>query len=136
VANQGESCVLLADRHHGLRDSVRGLLEGRFGTVFMVANETSLLEGAARLQPQLVVVDLTLSDGDLRGLLGRVSSRAPDCRVMLLSVHDERTVAESALADGADAVVLKRCLATDLLPAVEALLAGRCYLSPAIERRA
>ena len=40
--------MLLADRHHGLRDSVRGLLEAEFETVFMVANEVSLLEGAGR----------------------------------------------------------------------------------------
>jgi DNA-binding NarL/FixJ family response regulator len=50
--------------------------------------------------------------------------------VLLLSVHDERTVAEGALAAGADAVVLKRCLATELMPAIDAVLAGRRYLSP------
>jgi DNA-binding NarL/FixJ family response regulator len=37
--------VLLADQHHGLRDSVRGLLEAEFDTVFMVATEAALLEG-------------------------------------------------------------------------------------------
>jgi len=122
--------VLLADRHHGLRDSVRGLLETEFETVFMVANEASLLEGAERLQPPVVVLDLSLSAGDLRSLLGRIGTRAPNAKVLLLSVHDEPTVAESALAAGAAAVVLKRCLATDLLPAVDAVLAGQRYISP------
>mgnify|MGYP003693628541 CR=1 FL=1 len=54
--------------------------------------------------------------------------------MLLLSVHDERTVAESALAAGAHAVVLKRCLATDLMPAVDAVLAGKRYLSSGITR--
>jgi len=130
VTNQKSSCVLLADRHHGLRDSVRGLLETEFETVFMVANEASLLEGAERLQPPVVVLDLSLSAGDLRSLLGRIGTRAPNAKVLLLSVHDEPTVAESALAAGAAAVVLKRCLATDLLPAVDAVLAGQRYISP------
>jgi DNA-binding NarL/FixJ family response regulator len=131
---QTRSCVLLADRHHGLRDSVRGLLETEFDTVFMVANEASLLEGAERLNPAVVLVDVSLSAGDLNGLVGRIGARAPGAKVLLLSVHDERTVAEGALAAGADAVVLKRCLATDLMPAVDALLAGQRYLSPGISQ--
>jgi len=130
VTNQNSSCVLLADQHHGLRDSVRGLLETEFETVFMVANEASLLEGAERLQPPVVVLDLSLSAGNLRSLLGRIGTRAPNAKVLLLSAHDEPTVAEFALAAGADAVVLKRCLATDLLAAVDAVLAGQRYISP------
>ena len=63
------NCVLLADRHHGLRDSVRGLLETQFDTVFMVATEAALLEGAGHLNPEVVVVDLSLSSGDMSGLL-------------------------------------------------------------------
>lgn len=126
------NCVLLADRHHGLRDGVRGLLETEFETVFMVADEASLLEGAERLRPEVVVVDLSLSAGDLRGLLGRIIARAPGAKMLLLSVHDEASVAKSALSAGADAVVLKRSLATDLVPALEALLAGKHYLSPEI----
>ena len=85
--------MLLADRHHGLRDSVRGLLESQFETVFMVADEASLLEGVGRLHPAMVLVDLSLSSSDLPGLLGRLDARAPGTKVLLLSVHDERTVA-------------------------------------------
>ena len=130
--SQLRSCVLLADRHHGLRDSVRGLLETEFDTVFMVATEAALLEGAGRLSPAVVLVDMSLSEGDLNGLLGRIGARASGAKVVLLSVHDERTVAESALAAGADAVVLKRCLGTDLMPALDAVLAGQRYLSPGV----
>ena len=132
--NHKRNCVLLADRHHGLRDSVRGLLETEFDTVFMVATEASLLEGAGRLNPAIVMVDLSLSAGDLIGLLRRIGARAPGVKVLLLSVHDERTVAESAVTAGADAVVLKRCLATDLMPAVDAVIAGQRYLSPGIAK--
>ena len=127
-------CVLLADRHHGLRDGVRGLLETAFNTVFMVADEASLLEGAAQMQPTVVVLDLSLSGGDLAGLLDRIRVRASKAKVLLLTVHDEPTVAEAAIASGADAVVLKRCLATDLLPAVDTLRAGGHYISPGMSR--
>jgi DNA-binding NarL/FixJ family response regulator len=102
------NCVLLADQHHGLRDSVRGLLEMEFDTVFMVATEAALLEGAGRLSPVVVVVDFSLAAGDLSGLLHRIGARAPGAKLLLLSVHDEGTVADAALAAGADGVVLKR----------------------------
>jgi DNA-binding NarL/FixJ family response regulator len=130
VSNQKSSCVLLADRHHGLRDSVRGLLEIEFESVFMVANEASLMEGVGRLKPAVVVLDLSLAGGDLRGLLARVAERAPGSKVLMLTVHDEATVAKAALAAGAEGVVLKSRLATDLLPAVDALRVGRRFLSP------
>jgi DNA-binding NarL/FixJ family response regulator len=134
VSYQKSSCVLLADRHHGLRDSVRGLLETEFETVFMVADEASLVEGAGRLRPTVVVLDLSLSAGGLGGLLGRIAERSPGSKVLMLTVHDEPSVADAALAAGANAVVLKRSLATDLMPAVDALLAGKRYLSPGISR--
>jgi DNA-binding NarL/FixJ family response regulator len=127
-----KSCVLLAERHHDLRDGVRGLFETSFDTVFMVADEASLLEGAGRLRPALVVIDIALSGGDLAGLLARVSERAPGSKLLVLSVHDEITVAEAALAAGADGIVLKRSLSSDLMLAVDALRAGRRYLSPGI----
>ena len=44
--------------------------------------------------------------------------RCPELKVVVLSVHDEDTVRQAALAAGADAVVLKRAIATDLLPAI------------------
>ena len=127
-----KSCVLLAERHHDLRDGIRGLLETAFDMVFMVANEASLLEGAEHLRPAVVVIDISLSAGDLTGFLARVSERAPGTKLLLISVHDETTVAEAALRAGADGVVLKRNLATELMPAVDELLAGRSYFSRSI----
>ena len=120
----------MADWHHGLRDSVRGLLEVEFESVFMVANQASLVEGVGRLKPAVVVLDLSLAGGDLPGLLGRIAELAPGSKVLMLTVHDEATVAQAALTAGAEGVVLKSKLATDLLPAVDALRAGKRYLSP------
>jgi DNA-binding NarL/FixJ family response regulator len=125
------NCVLLADRHQALSDGARGLLGTMFECVFAVSEEGSLLEGAARIQPSLVVVDLSLAEGDMSGLLTSIRQRAPAAKVLLLTVHDEATVATAALTAGADGVVLTRAIATDLLPAVEAILGGRCYRSAA-----
>jgi DNA-binding NarL/FixJ family response regulator len=113
-----QRCVLLADRHQGLTEGIRGLLETAFGTVVMVADEASLLEGAGRLQPDVAVIDVSLAhDGGLDWLRA-VKDRCPHVRMVVLSVHDEETVRRAAFAAGADAFVLKRDIVTDLLPAV------------------
>jgi DNA-binding NarL/FixJ family response regulator len=115
------SCVLLADRHQGLTEGVRGLLETMFTTVVMVADETSLLEGAVRLRPDAAVVDLSLARRSGLGWLRELRRRCPGLKVIALSVHDEESVRRAAIEAGADAVVLKRAIATELLPAVERL---------------
>lgn len=125
-------CVLLADRHHGLADGMRGLLETAFDAVVMVADENSLYESAARLQPTLAVVDLSLARRDSLDWLPRLRQDCPRLKIIVLSVHDEPSVRRSALAAGADGFVLKRALATDLLPAVDAVLAGEPYPAPPV----
>jgi DNA-binding NarL/FixJ family response regulator len=119
------SCVLLADRHHALAEGTRSLLETAFGSVVMVADVASLLEGAARVQPDVVVVDLSLSrEGGLEWL-GALCHRCPATKVVALSLHDERSVCDAALRAGAHALVLKRNLASDLLPTVARLRGKR-----------
>ena len=119
MAEEPLRCVLLADRHHGLTEGVRGLLETAFLTVVMVADETSLIEGAVRLRPEIAVVDLSLARGRGLGWLRELRRRCPDLKVIVLSVHDEQSVRDAAMEAGADAFVLKRAIATDLLPAVD-----------------
>jgi len=121
VREQPLSCVLLADRHHGLTEGVRGLLETAFGTVVMVADEASLLEGASRLRPDVAVVDLSLAQDGGLGWLRALRRSRPELKVIVLSVHDEESVHRAAMDAGADAFVLKRAIVTDLLPAVARL---------------
>jgi DNA-binding NarL/FixJ family response regulator len=115
-------CVLLADRHHGITEGIRGLLETAFDAVVMVADEISLLESAARLRPALAVVDLSLARGNSLQWLQRLRASSPGSKIIAISVHDEPGIVRAALESGADAFVLKRSLATDLLPAIDALL--------------
>ena len=125
-------CVLLADRHHGLIEGIDGLLKTTFATVVMVTDENSLIESASRMQPAVVVADLSVPGGGGFAWLGRLLGQSPASKVIVLSVHDEPTVVQSALEAGASGFVLKRAIASDLLNAVDAVLAGKRYVSPAI----
>ncbi len=124
MSDTNARCVLLADRHHGVTEGVRSLLRTMFDVVVMVADGPSLFESATRIGPALAVVDLSLErDGDL-GWLSRLRAGCPELKLIVVSVHDEPAVARAARKAGADGFVLKRCIATDLLPAAETVLAG------------
>jgi DNA-binding NarL/FixJ family response regulator len=125
-------CVLLADPHHGLSEGVRGLLATTFATVVMVADEGSLFESAGRLHSDLTVVDLALSRGNGLDLVRRLRGRFPDMKLIIISVHDQSVLSRSVLEAGADGFVVKRAIATDLLAATDAVLAGQQFVSPAI----
>lgn len=115
------SCVLLADRHHGLTQGVRGLLETVFESVVMVADEVSLIEGAVRLEPDVAVVDLSLAQDRNLGWLRELRKCCPHLKLVVLSVHDEPSVRLAVMQAGGDAFVLKRRIATDLLSVIDAV---------------
>jgi len=127
---QHPTCAILADRHLGLAEGVRDLLEAAFQTVYVVADPASLQDGAQRLSPALIVLDLSFAGCDFGPLLQKIRSLSPNSRVIVLTVHDQATVARLALAAGADSVVLKRCVASDFLPAIDAVLHDKGYVSP------
>jgi DNA-binding NarL/FixJ family response regulator len=132
MKSEAVKCVLLADRHHGLTEGIRGLLETSFDAVVMVADEASFLESAERLRPTIVVADLALAHGESFGWLRRLLMRRPESRVIVLSTHDELTVTRAALEAGAAGFVLKRDISSQLLNAVEAVLAGKNYVPPGV----
>jgi DNA-binding NarL/FixJ family response regulator len=84
-----KSSALLADRNTRYVEGVRGLLETAFDTVYTVADAGSLVEGADRLQPTLIVADLAIAEGDFAGLIRQLRKSSPASKVIALTVHDE-----------------------------------------------
>lgn len=126
--------VLLADSHLNMLGGVHRLLDATFETVLMVADERSLADALTAFWPELVVVDLSLPGSEEANIARRLTIRHPQLRLIVLSVHDEPAVARQLMEGGAAAFVLKRTAAVDLLPAVEEVLRGGTYVSPALQR--
>ena len=118
------SCALRAEPHHGLAEGVRALLATAFDAVVMVTDQTSLLEAAGGLNLRLAVVNLSLARPDVGAFLQALRTECPALRVVFLSVHDETAISRSVLDAGADGFVVKRNIAAELLPAVDAALGG------------
>ncbi len=123
------STIIIADGHPQMLTGVRRLLENRFGSVLMVADEVSLMDALDQIRPDLLIVDLSLPVADGGNVVAAVRRRHPALPVIVLSVYDEPDVADEMLSAGAAGFVLKRTAATELLPAVEAVFAGRSYMS-------
>lgn len=134
MSAESVKCVLLADRHHGVTEGIRGLLESMFEAVVMVADENSLLECASRLHPTVAVVDLSLARGDGLRWLQKLRALCSALKIIVLSVHDEPSVGRSVIAAGADGFVLKHALATELLPAIDAVMSGERYISSGLSQ--
>jgi DNA-binding NarL/FixJ family response regulator len=126
------SRALLADAHIDMLASVHGLLHELFETVVMVADEPSLMETVETLRPELVVVDLSLPGTGEANIARRLKVRDPTLCIVVLSVHDDPTIASQVRKAGAAGFVLKRTAATELGPAVEEVLRGGAYVSPCI----
>ena len=114
----------MADRHLGLMESVRGLLETEFEAVVVVGDEVSLFESVRQLHVAMAVVDLSLRRGDGLGLIRRIRSHFPQLKLIALSVLEEQNAKSAAIEAGANGFVIKRSIATDLLPAIDTVLAG------------
>jgi len=98
-----------------------------------VADALSLKEGVQRLTPALVVMDISLLGDNYASLLNEVHKLSPASKVIVLSVHDQAGVARRAMACGAQSVVLKRSIGTELLTAINAVLCGKEFISPGFD---
>jgi DNA-binding NarL/FixJ family response regulator len=128
--------VLLADSHLNMVTGVYSLLETIFESVLMVSDEHSLLEAVSTFRPDLVIADLSLpspSEGAGVNLARRLKRHYPELRLIVLSVHDDPIVVAEVRSAGAAGFVLKRSVGSDLLPAVQEVLAGGMYVSPAVQ---
>ncbi len=125
--------VILADRHQNMLEGIRGLLEAMFETVVMVADKASLFDTAEKINPDLAVVDLSLPVSGEINIARQLKDKYPDLKIIILSVHDDKTVVSEIMDSGVSGFVLKRSTASDLISAVDEVLGGKTFVSPSLE---
>ena len=125
-----QSRVILADKHSNMLGGIRHLLEDEVKTVLMVADETSLYHALENFNPDVVVADLSLPISTETNIAWALKRRFPKIKVIILSIHDEKSVIDDTMAAGVEGFVLKRRAVIDLIPAIREVLQGHKYISP------
>src|ERR1700730_15199176 len=118
--------VLVADDHEVVRAGLKSLFAG---TDIKVAAEASTGEAAARLalkhDPDVVLMDIRMPDGDGLNALGRIKLDRPDMPILMLSTYDNPTYVARAVALGAHGYVLKGASRDKLLEAIRMAAQGQ-----------
>ncbi|MFP2929926.1 response regulator [Pyxidicoccus sp. 3LG] len=128
--------VLLTDDHQLVRAGLRALLE-TFGDVEVLAecgDGQEALVLADRLQPQVMLLDISLPGLNGIEVARRVRKVSPSTRVLILSMHTGAEYVTQALRAGVAGYLIKDAAVEELKVALESVRQGRTYLSPAISQ--
>lgn len=123
--------IVLADDHAVLRHGLHSLLNHEHGCVVVgeAADGPMAVELAARLQPDVLVIDIMMPGMSGLEVIRQVHARAPRTRAVVLSMHADAVYVREAIRAGAVGYVLKESPSVELIQAVREAAQGRRYLS-------
>lgn len=126
--------ILIADDHGMLVDGLRKLLETDYEILGAVSDGRQILHEVQRLDPQLVVIDISMPSLNGIDATRQLREAGCSCKILILTMHPDATLAREALDAGASGYILKSSPASELLNAIKEVLLGRTFLSPAVTR--
>ncbi len=124
--------VLLADDHTLLLEAFEKLLADDCDVVGTVSNGHALLEEAARLRPDIVVVDIAMPLLNGIDAARRLRQLHPNIRIAFLTMNEDPDLAAEAFRAGASGYLLKRSAASELLTAIREMMQNRSYVTPLV----
>ncbi len=130
--------VLIADDHPMLLAGVRTVLNRDPGVEVIgeAGDGETALRMAIELNPAVMVLDLSMPDLNGVEVTRQLLARCPDCKVIVLTVHEDRAYLRKLIEVGAAGYVLKRSAPEDLRRAIHAVASGGMYLDPSIAAHA
>ena len=129
--------ILLVDEHVVVREGFAQLIgeEPGWKICGQTADSQKALYDIASLQPDVVVLDISVKQGNGIELIKRIKAVYAELPILVYSVHDEYIYAERCLRAGARGYVMKQSPMEELLLALRRVLAGERYLSPRMQER-
>ncbi len=130
----GRHRVLIVDDHPLVREWVAGLIEREADLMICghAEDAQSALAAVVKAKPDLIVIDLSLNRSSGLVLIKDLHAQFPAIQILVLSMHEEPSIAERALRAGARGYILKRESTTRVIEGIRAVLAGQIYLSPSL----
>lgn len=126
--------VLLVDDHAIVREGLKSVLGGHpeFEVVGEAGDGPAAVARVAELDPDVVLLDVSLPGMHGAEVTTRLLADRPDRRVLILTVHEDRGYLRALLEAGAVGYVLKRATADELLQAMRAVAGGGTYIDPSL----
>jgi len=128
--------VLIVDDHPIVRHGLRRMIDAEPDLVVCGEAQSDREARAAirELSPDIMIVDVSLAQGDGLDLVREVRAQRPELPMLVLSMHDEMIYAERMLAAGASGYIMKEAAFDQLLIALRRVLDGGVYVSEAMEK--
>lgn len=124
--------VLLADDHTMFSQGLQSLLEDDFDLVGAVADGEALVEAARRLNPDVIIVDISMPVMNGLDAVRQLKKDGATAKIIFLTMHaDDRLLAE-AFRCGGSGYVLKQSAGEELITGIGKVLAGQKYVTPLI----
>lgn len=127
--------LVLADDHAIVTEGLRRLLEPEYEVVATATDGLALVRAARALRPDAVIVDVSMPRLNGIDAVREIRRELPATRAIFLTMHADPTYLEEALEAGAAGFVVKHSASDEIRDALAAVLGGRTYVSPAVERR-
>jgi len=124
--------ILLADDHKAMLERVKGLLDPEFEVVGAVDNGQALLDAAKELNPDVLVVDISMPLLNGIDAVRQIRKSGSKARVIFLTVHEDPDMVPACFEAGALGFVVKSRLASDLIPAIQLALTNQTFVSPTL----
>jgi len=124
--------ILLADDHTLTLEGIRAVLEPHHEIIGMVTDGRALLDAALRLEPDLVVLDITMPLLNGVDAAVQIKKSLPGVKLLFLTMHVNPAYLEAALNAGATGYVLKTAAREELLDAIKSVLNGRIYVTSSL----
>ncbi|MCY2928899.1 MAG: response regulator transcription factor [Planctomycetota bacterium] len=128
--------VFLADDHRLVREGLAALLDrtGQFEVVGQCGNGLDVVDQAAKLGPDVVVLDVELPGLNGIDVCHGLKRKLPDTVVLVLSMHDDESFVIRALQNGARGYLLKDSAGSDLAEAIRTVMAGQMFIGSGIDK--
>jgi DNA-binding NarL/FixJ family response regulator len=124
--------ILLADDHALTLEGIRAVVEPHHEIVGMVMDGRALLDAALRLQPDLVVLDITMPLLNGIDAAVQIKKSLPGVKLLFVTMHVNPAYLEAALNAGGTGYVLKSAAREELLDAIKSVLNGHIYVTPSL----
>ena len=127
-------CVIVADDHSVVLAGIRGLLADFCEVIETVGDGRALVDAASRWRPDLIILDISMPLLNGIDAARQIKKGWPEAKLLFLSMHASPVYLREALNAGGSGYLLKSSAAEELRTAIETVLRGEIYLTPAFGR--